>query len=85
MNLQKALGLSIIIALLIILAPGCTKKPGQEIDIRGEITNIAEGSQEKKVILIEGSLEEDTKFDKASVTINSKTKVYEKKEMNLKR
>ena len=85
MNLQKALGLSIIIALLIILAPGCTKKPGQEIDIRGEIINISEGSPGKKIILIEGSLEEDTKFDKASVTINSKTKVYEKKEMNLKR
>jgi hypothetical protein len=54
-------------------------------DIRGSITNIHQAdaqSRDKGIIgslLIEGVVEEDTKFDKARVTITDKTHIFEQK------
>jgi len=54
-------------------------------DIRGDITSIhqadAENGEKGIVgsILIEGVIEEDTEFDKASVTITDKTRIFEQK------
>jgi len=56
---------------------------GTQADIRGTITNINRAdaqSREKGIIgsvLIEGAIEEDTEFDKASVTITDKTGIFQ--------
>ncbi len=65
--------------------PGNSGIQTGEVDIRGDITNIRLAdaqSREMGVIghvLIEGVVEEDTKFDKASVKITDKTYIYEQK------
>ncbi len=59
---------------------------GTQADIRGTITNINRAdaqSREKGIIgsvLIEGATEEDTEFDKASVTITDKTSIFQQEE-----
>ena len=56
---------------------------GAQADIRGTITNINRAdaqSREKGIIgsvLIEGAIEHDTEFDKASVTITDKTGIFQ--------
>ena len=73
---------------LISLLLGCGPSgiiPGAGADIRGSITDIQQAdaqSREEGIIgsvLIEGVIEEDTEFDKASVTITDKTRVLEQK------
>ena len=47
-------------------------------DIRGEVTNLTEGTGETLgTILIEGEIEADTSYDKASVRIDEDTRIYE--------
>lgn len=76
---------------LIPLLAGCGSKidrngartpSGKDADIRGQITDIfimesEEGGGMLGSILIEGSLEEDTEFDRASVTLMADTRIYE--------
>lgn len=56
---------------------------GTQADIRGTITNINRADAQsggKGIIgsvLIEGAIEEDTEFDKASVTITDKTGIFQ--------
>jgi hypothetical protein len=56
---------------------------GGQVDIRGTITSIHRAdtqSQEEGImgtVLIEGAVEEDTEFDKASVTITEETRIFE--------
>lgn len=63
--------------------PGAT--PDGDADIRGTITSIHPAnteSEEKGIIgsiLIEGVVEEDTEFDKASATITDETRILEQK------
>ncbi|MFA5523397.1 MAG: DUF3221 domain-containing protein [Tissierellales bacterium] len=65
------LALSIIILTLI----GCQQE--EKIDIRGDITEINKSADNKIVsILVEGELEEDTSYDKASISIDKSTSVY---------
>ena len=54
---------------------------GKDADIRGQITDISimeseEGGGMLGSVLIEGSLEEDTEFDRASVTLMAETVIY---------
>jgi hypothetical protein len=81
----RLLGLLIgLISLLLGCGPSGTT-PGAGADIRGSITDIQQAdaqSREEGIIgsvLIEGVIEEDTEFDKASVTITDKTRVLEQK------
>lgn len=55
-----------------------TKENNNKVAIRGLVT---EKSQEDEIgyILVEGKIEEDTEFDKASVSINTKTKIINEK------
>jgi hypothetical protein len=71
---------------LLSLTSGCGRfhgTDGAEADIRGLITNIHRADVERREkgiigsILVEGVNEEDTKFDKASVKITDKTRIFE--------
>jgi len=79
MNIKKTL----IIVLTAVLAFGLVAC-GENIDkdkigIRGEITNLSQGQDNKVIfILVEGDLESDTAYDKTSVAITGKTKVIYK-------
>jgi beta-N-acetylhexosaminidase len=59
---------------------------GKEFDIRGTITNIDRDPETPKtgqtvllIIRIEGVIEEDTQYDKASVAITDRTLIFEQK------
>ena len=60
-------------------------QPIMRADIRGEITSLQQAKPENDqnnilgLIRIEGTLEEDTQYDQAAVTITDKTLVFEKK------
>jgi hypothetical protein len=79
------LGLLIVISCLSIV--GCStntttnieKAPGainedEKIGIRGIVKDIVDG-KDGYTFLVEGSLEEDTQYDKATVTVNRDTKI----------
>jgi beta-N-acetylhexosaminidase len=79
MNMKKAL----IVVLAMVLTLGlvaCGENTGKnEVAIRGEITNVSQGQDNiVTFIFVEGSLENDTAYDKASITISNKTKVINK-------
>lgn len=79
MKIKKIL-IIILTAALTFGSFGCGKNSDSEkIGIRGEITTLSQ-SQDSKVmsILVEGSLESDTLYDKASIAITDKTKIIKK-------
>lgn len=81
---MKRIILLIIISLTLTLIIGCNKYIDEEIGIRGEITEISlNDSGEITNILVEGKIDEDTQYDKASVTIDEDTNVYKEEFKNL--
>lgn len=73
--------LSVAFCLILVISfIGCgqgsvTNLPGKAA-IRGQITSITQNTENKTaVILVEGQKESDTEYDKASITINSSTKI----------
>lgn len=82
-SIRLAASLMGLVLLLGCALPGATPDGG--VDIRGTITSIYQAdaqSKEKGIIgslLIEGAIEEDTEFDKASVTVTDKTRIFEEK------
>lgn len=87
MKSVKLVGLVLLI-ILALLALGCrspksTKNMG--VDIRGNIVSIHRADAQSRgkgiigSLLIEGTIEKDTKFDKASVIIKDKTRIFEQK------
>lgn len=73
---------------LIPLLLGCGPSgatPATGADIRGTITNLHQADAQSREggivgsVLIEGVIEEDTQFDRASVTITDKTRIFEQK------
>jgi beta-N-acetylhexosaminidase len=77
---MKKIVLLILCIALIAAMFGCSKSSAKEnVDVRGEITELVLGNDNKPVrIMVEGDLEEDVPYDKASVSIDKKTKVYMK-------
>lgn len=72
---MKKVYILLMLAIIAIFAAACgTDGAGDTVGIRGEVTNIAAG-QGNTVILVEGSVDKDTMFDKASVTIKPETSV----------
>jgi beta-N-acetylhexosaminidase len=64
---------------LLFTAAGCNKVSSKEkFDIRGEITKLTlkDGSKIAN-ILVEGKIHEDASYDKASVYVGEKTKIYQ--------
>ena len=79
MNMKKILMIVLTAALAFSLI-GCGKNSDKErIGVRGEITNLSQGQDNEVIfILVEGNLESDTAYDKASIAITGKTKVIAK-------
>lgn len=71
---MKKIYLIIIALSAFILISGCGSKTQEKAGIRGYVTEIAISSSGAN-ILVEGKKEEDTEFDKASVSINSDTSI----------
>lgn len=71
MNYKKFILIALII--MIITLTGCQKE--EKVDIRGSITGI-NMSDKITSIMVEGELEEDTSYDKASIKIDNSTKIY---------
>ncbi|MGI5849179.1 MAG: DUF3221 domain-containing protein [Christensenellales bacterium] len=70
-----------VMAAAVIFAAGCANvnldggnAPAEVIGIRGSVMNITSG-EGAVTILVEGNVEEDTQFDKASVTVSRHTAV----------
>jgi beta-N-acetylhexosaminidase len=86
MKLLK-LGTILIIIFTLFIIIGCTfsiSNYGKETDIRGRITNIYKSTEDSTgdimgSILVEGNIEKDTEYDKASVTITKETRIFESK------
>ena len=76
---MKKVGIIVLMMLLALTWTGCSNKSEDKIGIRGEITSLAQGQNGQLLsIMVEGSLESDTMFDKASIFIADKTKIIEK-------
>jgi hypothetical protein len=65
-----------------LLLPGCTPAetaPSTSPAIRGSITNRSAGAGGDLVgsVLVEGQVEADTSFDKASIAVTAKTQIFE--------
>ena len=75
---KKVYLLLLIFLIFMISGWTLTKENNNKVAIRGLVT---EKSQEDEIgyILVEGKIEEDTEFDKASVSINTKTKIINEK------
>lgn len=85
---MKSMRLAASLMLLVSLFLGCAlpgATPGGGADIRGTITSIYEADAENREkgiigsILIEGVIEEDTEFDRASATITDETRILEQR------
>jgi Protein of unknown function (DUF3221) len=68
---------------------GAAAQEKEEIDIRGQITNIRRADQDVDnrllgAILIEGVKEADTRFDKASVRVTKETRIFDERETERK-
>ena len=68
-----------LLALAILLAAGCSAAQSDTIGIRGEVTSI-NITGDNVVLLVEGEVQEDTMYDKASVTIKPETKIIRQKD-----
>ncbi len=74
---MKKLGILILVMLLAWSWTGCSKE--EPIAIRGEITSLGQGQDGQLLsIMVEGTIEEDTSLDKASIFIADKTKIIDK-------
>lgn len=77
---MKKVILVLLLAAFVLTAFGCSKDvEGTVIGVRGQITGLNMGQDSKTMfILVEGKLEQDTAYDKASLTITDKTKIIDK-------
>lgn len=78
--MNKVMFISITVALMLFVT-GCalasSNKDPEQIGIRGRITSVnINENKEVASILVEGKLEADTVFDKASIRIDKNTKIY---------
>lgn len=73
-----AILLMLMVAVSMLTACNNGNSPLSTVDVRGDITQIAKSDSKGVlgIILVEGELQEDTKVDKASVTVTDKTKIF---------
>lgn len=78
--LKIVLLIGTILAMAFLFTSGCSLSSiGTKADIRGNIISINKNTEDKNItgsILIEGNLERDTSYDKASVTITRQTHIF---------
>ncbi|MBS5883957.1 MAG: DUF3221 domain-containing protein [Clostridium sp.] len=75
---KKVYLILLVFLICIILGSNLIKENNNKVDIRGLVV---EKSQEDEIgyILVEVDIEENTGFDKASISINKKTKIINEK------
>lgn len=77
---MKRIAAMMLVMTFMISAAGCTGAgtgKDDKVSIRGQITKVLLDENQKVTgILVEGKLESDTSFDKASVRIEKNTKIY---------
>jgi beta-N-acetylhexosaminidase len=86
MKTVRPVAVLLLIALLSVNV-GCTfyRVTDQAYDIRGSISSLsrADGQSRERgilgTVLVEGVVEKDTKFDRASVTVKDETRIFERK------
>ena len=72
--------IAVFVCLILLILAGCTAVSGPSVDsdykigIRGTITDINAGKDGAN-ILVEGNIEPDTEYDKASVRIDTRTMI----------
>jgi beta-N-acetylhexosaminidase len=72
----------LICTFLLLSTVGCSKDSSEDVNtkklgIRGQVTKVSSDDSGKiKGILVEGIVEQDTEYDKASVYIGENTKIY---------
>lgn len=74
-------GVLILCIVILLTVTGCIIKNdlNAQIDIRGEIAQITTDDSSKiTAILVEGKIDNDTRFDKANVKIDGKTKIFKR-------
>lgn len=73
-----AILLMLMVAVNMLTACNNGNIPLGKMDVRGDITQITKSDSKGVlgIILVEGELQEDTKVDKASVTVTDKTKIF---------
>lgn len=77
---MKKIFILIFLSLVILAAVGCSVTQEKDvIGIRGEVTSI-NTSVNNITLLVEGKVEEDTVYDKASVAIKPETKVVRRQD-----
>ncbi len=82
MRISRFLSIFIILTITIVMlsVSGCSagqegsQEPGSQIGIRGIITDISL-TEDGASVMVEGQVEEDTIYDKASVRINTDTMI----------
>jgi len=88
---MKRVRIVVLVIGLLPLVLGCGRLRAIEaggVDIRGDVTNIYWADVQRRErgilgsILVEGILEKDTKFDKASISITDKTRIFEQRGPN---
>lgn len=72
--------IGILLILITMFSFSACKKKDEPIGIKGKITEINIIEEEIVSILVEGNMEDDTMYDKASVGIEKKTKIYKNEE-----
>lgn len=73
--MKRVILLLLIIFLLLLTGCRTDKKSSEEIGIRGIVKDISVQDEQTASLLVEGDIEEDTFYDKASVRIDSKTEI----------
>ena len=86
---MKYIALLVLLVGLLLALLGCSaikETEVREVDIRGNIVEVhhidTPGSESGAIlgaILIEGAIEADTKYDRASITITRETDIYEQR------
>ena len=79
--MKKVFSLLLIFSLTLAMT-GCNKDSSEIIGIRGEIKEVYldEENSLVSIFLIEGEIEDDTRYDSASVTVNNNTEIYRDEE-----
>ncbi|WP_025641885.1 DUF3221 domain-containing protein [Schnuerera ultunensis] len=79
---MKRIVLLLLVFSITIFLSACNKESAEIIDIRGEIKEVYADEESLLIqsILVEGQIEDDTKYDIATITITSDTKIFKDNE-----
>jgi beta-N-acetylhexosaminidase len=75
---MKKIAVLLFCFIFVLSFVGCDKESNNKLGIRGEIKKVSTNDKGKITgIYVEGAIEQDTEYDKASIYITEKTNIYE--------